>query len=199
LKKLLVLGSTGSIGVQTLSVAAESPGEFSVWGLAAHSNAERLLEQAWVFRPSVVALADVNAAEALRDKLPECTVLLAGAEGILELCRMAKGNADMAVVAIVGIAGLPAVIECIHAGLDIALANKETLVAGGQLVYHCLEQTGKSLYPVDSEHSAIFQCVQGLASPNEVKREILTASGGPFYGYTKEMLETVTLEQALMR
>ncbi len=197
MKKLLVLGSTGSIGVQTLSVAAESPGEFSVWGLAAHSNAERLLEQAWVFRPSVVAMADATAADALRDRLPECTVLLTGGEGVLELCRMAEGNADMAVVAIVGIAGLPAVVECIRAGLDIALANKETLVAGGQLVYELLGQSGKCLYPVDSEHSAIFQCVQGLSSPNEIKRVILTASGGPFYGYTKEMLDTVTLEQAL--
>ncbi len=197
MKKLLVLGSTGSIGVQTLSVAAESPGEFSIWGLSAHSNAERLLEQAWVFRPAVVALADAAAAEALRGKLPECTALLAGQEGILELCRMAEGNADMAVVAIVGIAGLPAVAECIKAGLDIALANKETLVAGGQHVYELLNQHGKNLYPVDSEHSAVFQCVQGLASPSEVKRVILTASGGPFYGYTKEMLASVTVEQAL--
>jgi 1-deoxy-D-xylulose-5-phosphate reductoisomerase len=197
LKRLLVLGSTGSIGVQTLSVAENLGGEFAIWGLSAHSSADKLLEQAWRFRPRCVALTAPAAAESLNGRLPEGTRLFTGPEGLLQMCREAEGNADIAVVAIVGIAGLPAVVECIKAGLDIALANKETLVAGGELVYDLLLKHGRKLYPVDSEHSAVFQCIQGLASCDEIRRVILTASGGPFYGYTKEMLSCVTVEQAL--
>lgn len=197
MKRLLVLGSTGSIGVQTLAVAGDLKDEFTVWGLSANSNADRLIEQAWKFRPACVALVDGAAADSARGRLPEGTRLFSGSDGLIELCREAQGNADMAVVAIVGIAGMPAVAECILSGMDIALANKETLVAGGEHVYSLLEKHGKKLYPVDSEHSAVFQCIQGLASKSEIKRVILTASGGPFYGFSREMLSGVTVEQAL--
>jgi 1-deoxy-D-xylulose-5-phosphate reductoisomerase len=194
---LLVLGSTGSIGVQTLDVADKLRGEFTVWGLSARSNAELLLRQAARWRPKCVAMTDEKAAESVRGKLPEGTRLYIGAEGLLEMCRDARGEADMAVVAVVGIAGLPAVAQCIRAGLDLALANKEALVTGGVLVNRLLSEHGVKLYPVDSEHSAIFQCIQGLSSRFELSRIILTASGGPFYGWTREALETVIPEQAL--
>jgi 1-deoxy-D-xylulose-5-phosphate reductoisomerase len=197
LKKLLVLGSTGSIGAQALDVAAGLAGEFGIWGLSAHGNAELLLAQAERWRPECVALTKPEAAESLRGRLPGGTRLFAGPDGLLEMCREAEGRADMAVVAIVGIAGLPAVVQCIRAGLDVALANKEALVAGGALVNALLAEHGRKLHPVDSEHSAVYQCVRGLASHSELKRIILTASGGPFFGYTREMLASVTLEQAL--
>jgi 1-deoxy-D-xylulose-5-phosphate reductoisomerase len=197
LKRLLVLGSTGSIGVQALEVAESLGGEFTIWGLSAHANAQLLLEQARRWRPACVALTRPEAADWLRGRLPEGVRLFAGPQGLLELCREARGNADMAVAAIVGIAGLPAVAECIRAGLGVALANKEALVAGGLLVYKLLAEHRVNLYPVDSEHSAVFQCIQGLSSREEIKRVILTASGGPFYGYTRGMLSAVTVEQAL--
>ena len=197
MKKLLVLGSTGSIGTQTLSVVQAMGGELGIWGLSAHNNAELLIGQAWMFKPSAVAITGIEAAKAAIGRLPEGTKLFAGPEGLIEMCREARGNAQMAVVAIVGIAGLPAVVECIQAEMDIALANKETLVAGGALVNSLLQKHGRKLYPVDSEHSAIFQCVQGLSSNAEIKRVILTASGGPFFGYTAQMLDAVTIEQAL--
>jgi 1-deoxy-D-xylulose-5-phosphate reductoisomerase len=197
LKRLLVLGSTGSIGMQALLVSENLGGEFEIWGLSAHGNEELLLEQAKRWRPACVALTAPGAAESLRGRLPDGMRLFSGPEGLLEMCREAQGNADEAVAAIVGIAGLPAVAECIRAGLDIALANKEALVAGGGLVLRLLAEHGGKLYPVDSEHSAIFQCIQGLSSRDEIRRIILTASGGPFYGYTRDMLSSVTVEQAL--
>jgi 1-deoxy-D-xylulose-5-phosphate reductoisomerase len=192
-----VLGSTGSVGAQALSVVESLGGEFSIWGLSAHDNAELLLEQAHRFRPACVALTGQGAAERIRGRLPEGVRLFSGTEGLLRICGEAEGCADMAVIAIVGIAGLPVVAECIKAGLDIALANKEPLVAGGGLVNELLAAHGRKLYPVDSEHSAIFQCLQGLSSHEEVKRILLTASGGPFHGYTRDMLSSVTAEQAL--
>lgn len=197
MKRLLVLGSTGSIGAQAIDVIARLGDELSVWGLSAHGNAELLLEQAGKWKPECVALTQPKAADSLKGRLPEGTRLYAGPEGLLNMCREARGNADMALVAVVGIAGLPAVAECIRAGLDIALANKEALVAGGPLVNALLAKHGCKLYPVDSEHSAVFQCIQGLSSRDELRRVILTASGGPFYGYTREMLSSVTVEQAL--
>ncbi len=197
MKQLLVLGSTGSIGTQTLSVVGALPGEFGVWGLSAHNNVELLLKQARQYRPKAVALTDSAAAERARGQLPEGTALFAGPEGLLRLCDEAAGQAHMALVAIVGIAGLPAVVRCIQGGMDIALANKEALVTGGALVNDLLNKNRQSLYPVDSEHSAIFQCLQGLASPQELRRVILTCSGGPFFGYTPEQLAHVTAAQAL--
>ena len=144
-----------------------------------------------------MALTDPAAAERARGQLPEGTALFAGPEGLLRLCDEAAGQAHMALVAIVGIAGLPAVVRCIQGGMDIALANKEALVTGGALVNDLLNKNRRSLYPVDSEHSAIFQCLQGLASPRELRRVILTCSGGPFFGYTPEQLAHVTAAQAL--
>lgn len=197
MRQLLVLGSTGSVGTQTLSVVGSLPGEFGIWGLCAHSNVDLLIEQARQFQPKAVALIDESAADRAQGHLPKGTVLFRGPQGLLELCRMAKGQVDMAVVAIVGIAGLPAVVECIAGGMDIALANKETLVTGGALVRDLLTRHNRRLFPVDSEHSAIFQCLQGLASPQELSRVIVTCSGGPFFGWDRERLEQVTAAQAL--
>jgi 1-deoxy-D-xylulose-5-phosphate reductoisomerase len=197
LKKILVLGSTGSIGVQALDVISRLGGELSVWGLSAHGNAELLLEQARRWKPRCAALTDPAAAESLRGRLPDGVRLYSGPDGLLEMCRDADGNADMALVAIVGIAGLPVSVECVRSGMNLALANKESLVAGGLLMTALLDKHGRRLIPVDSEHSAVFQCMQGLASPGEVRRVILTASGGPFFGYTQERLASVTVEQAL--
>ena len=197
MKQLLVLGSTGSVGTQTLGVVSSLAGEFGIWGLCAHSNVDLLIEQARQFQPKAVAIIDESAADRAQGYLPQGTVLFRGPQGLLELCRMAQGHVDMAVVAIVGIAGLPAVVECIAGGMDIALANKETLVTGGALVRHLLARHNRRLFPVDSEHSAIFQCLQGLASPQELTRVILTCSGGPFFGWDRERLTGVTAAQAL--
>ncbi|MDD3243891.1 MAG: 1-deoxy-D-xylulose-5-phosphate reductoisomerase [Eubacteriales bacterium] len=197
MKKLLLLGSSGSIGTQTLDVVRAMPGEFQIMGLSVNRNVELLAKQAAEFSPRYAAVADESAAEAARRLLPPGVTLFAGAQGLLEMCRACYGEADMAVHAIVGIAGLPAVVACIQGGMDIALANKETLVAGGALVERLKAQHGVALYPVDSEHSAIFQCMQGLPDRAAVKRILLTASGGPFFGYSREQLEGVTVEQAL--
>ena len=197
MKRLLVLGSTGSIGRQTLDVATDRSAEFSIWGLSARSNTALLLEQVRRHHPKAVAVTDPAAAEDVRGNLPAGTALYVGPEGLLELTRAAEGQADVAVAAVVGIAGLPAVVAAIEAGMDVALANKETLVTGGALVNGLLAKHGRKLFPVDSEHSAIFQCIQGLSDPAEIARLILTASGGPFFGWSAEQLTNVTVEQAL--
>lgn len=197
MKKLLLLGSSGSIGTQTLDVVRAMPGDFSIMGLSAHRNVELLARQAAEFHVHYVAVTDEEAAHKAGSLLPEGTSLFVGAQGLLELCQVCAGKADMAVAAVVGIAGLPAVAACIEAGMDIALANKETLVAGGALVELLVARHGVHLYPVDSEHSAIFQCMQGLPDEQAVNKIILTASGGPFFGYTRQQLENVTVAQAL--
>ncbi|MDD4797534.1 MAG: 1-deoxy-D-xylulose-5-phosphate reductoisomerase [Eubacteriales bacterium] len=197
MKRLLLLGSSGSIGTQTLDVVRAMPGDFSIVGLSAHRNVELLARQAAEFHVRYVAVTDSQAAKRAKALLPAGTKLFVGAEGLLRLCQACAGKADMAVAAVVGIAGLPAVAACIEGGMDIALANKETLVAGGALVEALIARHGVRLYPVDSEHSAIFQCMQGLPDEQAVRKIILTASGGPFFGYTRQQLENVTVAQAL--
>ena len=197
MKRLLVLGSTGSIGRQTLDVVAAGDTEFSIWGLSAHSNADLLLSQVHRFHPKAVAVTDPAAAERVRGELPAGTAFFVGPEGLVALCRAAQGQADLAVAAVVGIAGLPAVVACLEGGMDVALANKETLVTGGALVNGLLARHGRRLFPVDSEHSAIFQCIQGLSAHSEIARLILTASGGPFFGWEAERLADVTVQDAL--
>ena len=194
-KRILILGSTGSIGTQALDIIERMPEEFTVAGLAAGSNVPLLAEQARRFRPEAVAMADPQAAEALRQELPALAVF-SGNAGVEALCRQV--DADMALVAVVGIAGLPLVLACLEAGIQVALANKEALVTGGHLVMPLAASLGLPVLPVDSEHSAVFQCLMASRNPQqEVRRLILTASGGPFFGRTREELAHVTVQQAL--
>ncbi len=193
IKTLAVLGSTGSIGVQALEVAQMH--SIRVLALTANSRTDILEEQIRKFNPIYAAVADEKAAADLKLRVADTGVkVLSGAEGVKEC---AACGAESVLNSIVGIAGLAPTVAAIEAGSDIALANKETLVAGGKLVMALAAEKGVNIYPVDSEHSAIFQSLQGCTDKKQIKRLILTASGGPFFGKTKEELENVTLEQAL--
>ena len=190
---LAVLGSTGSIGVQALEVA-ELCG-FKVKTLTANSRTDILEEQIRKFEPETVAVADEKAAADLKIRVADTeTKVLSGKSGVEEC---AACGADTVLNSIVGIAGLAPTLAAINEGSKIALANKETLVAGGKLVLDAAKNRGVDILPVDSEHSAIFQSMQGCPDTKQIKRLILTASGGPFFGKTKSELEKVTVEQAL--
>ncbi len=189
-KKLLLLGSTGSIGRQTLSVVDHHPDEFEVEALAAHHSVEAMEEQVARYRPRRVCMVDPQAARRLASRVD--VPVLSGEAGLMTLCD--ETQAEIALDAVVGIAGLTAVMRLIERGIDIALANKEALVTGGALVMEAVRQKNVKLLPVDSEHSAIFQCLQGGQPPY---RLWLTASGGPFFGYSSERLAHVTPQQAL--
>ena len=193
IKTLAVLGSTGSIGVQALEVAELM--EFKIEALTANSRTDILEEQIRKFRPRLAAVADEKAAADLKVRVADTsTTVLSGAEGVEECARC---GADSILNSIVGIAGLAPTLAAIETGSSIALANKETLVAGGKIVMDSAAAKGVSILPVDSEHSAIFQSLQGYRGKNQIKRLILTASGGPFFGKTRQELENVTLAQAL--
>jgi len=194
MKKISVLGSTGSIGTQTLDVISRDPGAYEVVGLAAGSNAELLLEQAKAHRPKLVSVATKELADSIRDRLPEGTRVLYGEEGLIETA--ANAGADVVVCALVGSLGLTSTLAAIEAGAAIALANKETLVTAGHLVTARAAARGTPLLPVDSEHSALFQCLNG-EDRKAVKRLILTASGGSFRDRGREELRNVTVEDAL--
>jgi 1-deoxy-D-xylulose-5-phosphate reductoisomerase len=190
-----VLGSTGSIGTQTLDVLRLFPDRFDVRALTAGSNADLLVDQAREFRPACVAIGDAGRADAVRDELAGTGVeVQAGEAG---LCTAAeRADVDVVVAAVVGFAGLPPVLRALKAGKQVALANKETLVVAGELVNRVAEQSGGSLVPVDSEHSAVFQCMAG-ESDRSVEQVVLTASGGPFRTRPKETFADVTVEEAL--
>lgn len=193
IKSLAVLGSTGSIGVQALEVARLH--NLRVEALTAGSRVDIIENQIREFSPAVAAVADEKAAADLKIRVADtATKVLSGAEGVKEC---AACGAESVLNSIVGIAGLAPTVAAIEAGSDIALANKETLVAGGKFVMGLAKEKGVKIYPVDSEHSAIFQSLQGCTEKKQIKRLILTASGGPFFGKTKKDLEGVTLEQAL--
>lgn len=192
-KKLSVLGSTGSIGVQALQVAAFRG--FEVAALCANNNIKVLEEQIRSFKPAIAAVADVAAAADLKLRVADTsTKVLAGDEGI---CACAACGADIVLNGVVGIAGLRPTLAAIEAGSTLALANKESLVTGGEIVMGAAKKNGVSILPVDSEHSAIFQSLAGCKNKGQVKRLILTASGGPFFGKTSEELQNVTPAQAL--
>ena len=194
MKKLIILGSTGSIGTQALDIARANPDKYTIVGLAAGSNAELLEKQAREFGVKVVALFDIKAADELKIKLADTNIkVFCGADGV---CELATLDCDMVLNAIVGIAGLRPTLCAIDAGHTIALANKETLVTGGEIVNRKLKEKGVELLPVDSEHSAIFQSLQG-APKGSLKKILLTASGGPFFGKTREELQNVTVKEAL--
>ncbi|MBO4445678.1 MAG: 1-deoxy-D-xylulose-5-phosphate reductoisomerase [Clostridia bacterium] len=192
--KLIILGSTGSIGTQALDVARKRG--IKITALTASSNAELLEKQAREFEPVKVALLDEQAAADLRVRLADTDVkVLSGIGGICECAR--EESADTVLNSIVGMAGLVPTLDAIDEGKNLALANKETLVAGGQLVMNAARKKGVNIYPVDSEHSAIFQCLKCAPQNRALKRILLTASGGPFFGMTREELRDVTAEQAL--
>ena len=192
-KTLSVLGSTGSIGVQALEVAQLSG--YEITALTANRSTDILEEQIRKFHPRFAAVADEKSAADLKIKVADTeTKVLSGAKGVEEC---AAYGADVVLNSIVGIAGLAPTLAAIKAGSKIALANKETLVAGGKLVIASAAEKGVSILPVDSEHSAIFQSMQGCRDKKQIKRLILTASGGPFFGKTRKELENVTPEQAL--
>jgi 1-deoxy-D-xylulose-5-phosphate reductoisomerase len=195
-KRVSLLGSTGSIGTQALDVIRAQPGRFQVTALSAQSNAELLIAQAREFRPAAVVIGDETKYPQVREALavqPE-TEVLAGAAALTEVA--ARPDADVVLTAMVGYAGLLPTVAAIRAGKDIALANKETLVVAGQLITGLVQEHGVQLLPVDSEHSAIFQCLVG-EERNPIEKIILTASGGPFRGRTREQLAQVTKAQAL--
>lgn len=192
-RSISILGSTGSIGTQTLDVA-EACG-VRVVALTANKSIDLLEQQARIFQPILVAAADAAAAAALKERLADTDVkVLAGEEGILAAATLPE--ADTVVTALVGIAGLGPTLAAIDCGKRIALANKETLVCAGPLVMARAREKGAEIVPVDSEHSAIFQSLQG-SNHGEIRRILLTASGGPFFGWTRKELESVTPERAL--
>ena len=195
-KSITLLGSTGSIGTQSLDVA-RSQG-YEVRALAANSSVDKLLEQIEEFHPRYVAVADPAACQKLKGALAgraNAPKVLEGAEGIVALASM--GEADVVLNAVVGIAGLGATLAALESGCDVALANKESLVTGGYLVTKAAESHNAKLLPVDSEHSAIFQCLQDAHSAKALTKILLTASGGPFFGMKKEELAGKTKADAL--
>ncbi len=193
IKSLSILGSTGSIGTQTLDVARKL--NLTVNALSAYSSIELLEEQIREFRPALAVVFDEDRAEELKIKIADTsTKVLSGMNGLYEICH---DDSDLIVNAVVGMVGLEPTLEAIKAKKDIAFANKETLVAGGALVMDAVKENGVKLLPVDSEHSAIFQCLQAAPPDKRLKKILLTASGGPFFGKTADELRDVTVEQAL--
>lgn len=194
MRSLVILGSTGSIGTQALEVAQQAG--YRIVGLAAARQVDLLEQQIRRFAPSVAAMYDEAAAADLRVRVADLPVrVLSGMDGLCELAALPE--ADMVLNSVVGMVGLRPTLAAIAAGKDVALANKETLVAGGAFVMDAVAKAGVKLLPVDSEHSAIFQCLQGCPPERRIRRLILTASGGPFFGRSAADLENVTLADAL--
>jgi 1-deoxy-D-xylulose-5-phosphate reductoisomerase len=194
-RRLVVLGSTGSIGVNSLEVIAHLSGRFRVLGLSAHSSCQQLVEQAQQHRPRWVTLTDPDAASGFDARqLPQGCELLLGSDGVERM--VTHPEVDVVLNAIVGAAGLEGTWKALEWGKTVAVANKETLVMAGELVMDLAAKHGGKLLPIDSEHSAIFQAIQG-SSPDAVERIVLTGSGGPFRGRTRAQLAHVTVDEAL--
>ena len=196
MKRVTILGATGSIGTQTLDVISQNSDDFEVVALTASESVEKMAELIQCFCPSYAVMKNEEKAEELRKLLPNhsCEILY-GMDGFVAVSTLP--NVDVVVAAMVGMIGLRPVMEAIRAGKDIALANKETLVTAGHIIMPLDKEYGVSILPVDSEHSAIFQCLNG-EKKSQIETLFLTASGGPFRHGTKEELEKVTVEQALM-
>ena len=195
MKQIAILGSTGSIGTQTLDVVRQHPNEFSVYALSAHRSLDLLIQQALEFNPAVVCIADEHLYQPLREALSDLPIkVMAGEQAIAEMVTMPA--IDVVVAAMVGYAGLRPTIEAIKAKKTIALANKETLVVAGEIICRLAKRHQVSILPVDSEHSAIFQSLVG-EDMHSVEKLLLTASGGPFRTFTYEQMQHVTAAQAL--
>ena len=197
MKNISILGVTGSIGTQTLDVLRFHKGEYNLVAISAHKNIELALEVIKEFNIELVCITDKNSFEKLSSIIKEQNIntrIVYGMDGLVEVAT--HKSVDIVVTSVVGMIGLRTTIEAINAGKDIALANKETLVVAGELVMRLAKEKKVRILPVDSEHSAIFQSLQGNEH-NKLEKILLTASGGPFRGYTKEMLEDVTVEKAL--
>lgn len=195
-RRVVILGSTGSIGTSALQVAEDIPDRMEVVALAAANSVEKLAEQAIKWKVRHVGIFNPEKAEVLKALLPDGVQIHVGEEGLCELARLAE--ADMVLVSIVGTAGLRPTLEAIKAGKDLAVASKEILVMAGEIVMNRAREAGVMILPVDSEHNAIFQCLEGhRGGPESVSRLIITASGGPFRKWAAEDLEKVTLAQAL--
>ena len=195
MKKISILGSTGSIGTQTLDVVSQHPDELEITALAAGRSVTKLEEQIRRFRPKIAALWEEKDAADLRVRVKDLDVrVVSGMEGLAEVAAFPE--AEVTVTAIVGMIGILPTIEAIRAGKDIALANKETLVTAGHLIMSLAKERGIRILPVDSEHSAIFQSLNG-ENPDRIEKILLTCSGGPFRGWTAEQIEHVTPEDAL--
>ena len=193
MKKIALLGSTGSIGTQTLDIVRAN-GDLNVVALAAGNNIEELEKQAREFKPDIIGIWSEDKARQLRVALSDFDIkVVSGMEGLIEIAT--HSSSDILVTAIVGMIGIRPTIEAIKAGKDIALANKETLVTAGHIIMPLAKEKGVKILPVDSEHSAIFQCLHG--ENNKISRLLITASGGPFRGRDRAYLENVTLEDAL--
>lgn len=195
MKKIVLLGSTGSIGTQTLEVVSSYSDRLSVVALAAGSNVTMMEQQIRKYKPSYAVMWSEEAAKELREKVKDTEVkVLSGMEGLIEISSLPE--ADVVVTAIVGMIGIRPTIAAIKAGKDIALANKETLVTAGHIIMPLAKEHGVSILPVDSEHSAIFQSLNGEPK-DKISKILLTASGGPFRGWTREQMEKVQVEDAL--
>lgn len=194
-KQIAILGSTGSIGSQALQVIAEHSNEYETYVLTAHHNVSLLIEQARKFQPEAVVIADEKQYPTLKEALADLPIkVYAGSDALCQVVQ--EGPIDIVLTALVGYAGLLPTVHAIRARKTIALANKETLVVAGDLVNQLARANGTPILPVDSEHSAIFQCLTGEAE-SPIEKLILTASGGPFRTYSREQLASVTKEQAL--
>ena len=193
--RIAVLGSTGSVGTQALEVIDRHPGKFSVAALTAHSNAELLIGQAHKYRPAFVGLTAAKDEKAIRERLPSGTALCVGEDCLVEAAALEE--ADTVLIATVGFSGLPPLMRSIQTDKRIALANKESIVCGGSVVMSALKEHGQCIYPIDSEHSAIFQCMEALSDEKALSRIVLTASGGPFRNTPAEQLHGITPGQAV--
>ena len=194
-KQIAILGSTGSIGTQALQVIEEQSDQYEAYVLTANNRVEELIAQARKFKPEAVVIANETKYAQLKEALADLPIkVYAGTDAICQIVE--DSEIDIVLTAMVGYAGLKPTMNAIRARKPIALANKETLVAGGKLVTDCVKEHGVKLLPIDSEHSAIFQCLMG-AGENRPEKILLTASGGPFYGKNTEELRGVTVEQAL--
>lgn len=195
IKKIAILGSTGSIGTQALDIIREHEQDFQVVALSAHTNISLLAEQVEFFEPEQVTITDIESYDTFLGK-ERCNLKVnRGIEGLKEM--ISTIDVDIVLIAIVGIAALEVAYYVLDQGIDIALANKECIVTGGELILSKAKKTGANILPVDSEHSAVFQCLQGCNNNREVKNIYLTASGGPFKDYSCEELKAVTPNQAL--
>jgi 1-deoxy-D-xylulose-5-phosphate reductoisomerase len=193
MRSVSLLGSTGSIGTQAIDVLSGAPERFVVTALAAHRSAEQLLAQAASLHPALVVIGDETLYRQVKDGVPSGTEVMVGVEGL----TAAATAADVVLNAVVGFAGLPVTMATLEAGKRLALANKESLIAGAPVVQKARRTPGAEIVPVDSEHCAVHQCLAAIDEPTTVARLLLTASGGPFRGWTSAQLSTVTVKEAL--